>query len=121
MAIQQSMDNISIPANADLSTKQYFFVKVTNSSGTGRAALAGAGERVLGVLQNKPSAAGDAASVAAKKGGITKVYAGGSITAGNEVTPDASGEAVVAGTGDIVAGVALNSAVDGDVVEIQLV
>lgn len=121
MATVQNQEFISIPANADLSTKQYFFVKVTNNSGTGRAAVAGAGERVLGVLDNAPDAAGKTARVAAKRGAQVKVSAGGSITAGNEVTPDASGEAVVAGTGDVVAGIAQNSAVDGDVVEIILV
>lgn len=121
MAYQESMDLISLPANTDLSTKRYFFVKVANSSGSGRVAVAGAGERVLGVLNNAPNAAGLAAAVAAKRGSIVKVYAGGSITAGNEVTPDSAGEAVVAGTGDVVAGIAINSAVNGDVFEILLV
>lgn len=116
MAYQQNLELITRPANADLSAGQYFLVKISNSSGTGRVAFAGAGERAIGVLQNKPDAAGKAASVAV--GQVVKVSAGGSITAGNEVTPDSSGEAVVAGSGDIVFGVALNSAVDGDIVEI---
>lgn len=116
MAYQESLRTISRPANADLSTKQYFLVKISNSSGVGRVALAGAGERAIGTLQNKPSAAGDVASVAV--GDVVKVSAGGSITAGNEVTPDASGEAVVAGSGDVVFGIALNSAADGDIVEV---
>lgn len=121
MAYELGMDSITVEANADLSTNQHFFVKVTNNSGTGQVALAGAGERVLGVLKNNPSAQGEAAEVASKRGAVTKVFAGGTVTAGNEVTPDAAGEAVVAGSGDTVAGVALNSAVDGDVFEIQLV
>jgi hypothetical protein len=121
MAYELGMDSISLPANGDLSTNKEFFVKVANNSGAGEVAVAGAGERVLGVLKNEPDAQGKVAEVASKRGAITKVSAGGTITAGNEVTPDASGEAVVAGSGDVVAGVALNSAVDGDIVEIQLV
>lgn len=118
MATQQVLTEVTLPANADLSTKQYFFVNLTNSSGTGRVALAGDGEFAIGVLQNKPSAAGDAAKVAIS--GIAKVEAGGAITAGNPVAVDASGNAVAASSGDIVVAVAVNSAVDGDVVEVLL-
>lgn len=118
MATQQVLTEITLPANADLSTKQYFFVKLTNSSGTGRVALAGDGEFAIGVLQNKPAAAGDTAKVAIS--GIAKVEAGGVITAGNPVAVDASGNAVAASSGDIVVAVAVNSAVDGDVVEVLL-
>lgn len=118
MAIQQVLTEVNIPANADLSTNQYFFVKITNSSGTGQVALAGDGEFAIGVLQNKPSAAGDVAKVAIS--GIAKVEAGGSITAGDPVAVDASGNAVSASSGDIVVAVAVNSADDGDIFEVLL-
>jgi len=47
----------------------------------------------LGVLQNAPSAAGQAAEVAVD-GAITKVYAASAITYGQPVGTDASGHAV---------------------------
>lgn len=118
MAYQESLTEISLPANTDLSTKQYFFVKIVNSSGTGQVAVCGDGEAGIGVLQNKPSSQGKAARVAIS--GIAKVEAGGSVTAGQPVASDASGNAVTAATGDIVLGRAVNSADDGDVVEILL-
>jgi hypothetical protein len=46
--------DISLPAADDLSTKQYYAVKVDSS---GNAAVAGAGQPAIGVLQNKPDAA----------------------------------------------------------------
>ena len=104
---EEALRCVSVPANADLSTKQYFFVKLTNSSGVGRAAVTGDGESAIGVLQNKPDAAGETATVAFT--GVSKVSAGGTITAGQPVASDASGEAVVAATGDIVLGTAMRS------------
>lgn len=121
MATQQSMDDLTFPANTDLSTKQYYFVVLTNSSGTGRVAVAGAGVQVLGVLTNKPDAANAPASVATKRGGVTKVVAGGTITAGDSLASASDGEAEVAGSGDVVVAIAQNSAVAGDIVEIVLV
>ena len=118
MATQQILTEISMPANADLSTKQYFFVRGTNSSGVLRASLAGDGEFALGVLQNKPSAAGDVARIAVS--GIAKVEAGGSVTAGDPVACDASGNAVTASSGDVSLGIAMISADDGDLVEVLL-
>lgn len=118
MVTQQVLTEITRAANTDLSTKQYFFVKVVNNNGIGQIALAGDGEFAIGVLQNKPSAAGDDAKVAIS--GIAKVEAGGTITAGGPVAVDASGNAVAASSGDIVVGVAMDSAVDGDLVGVLL-
>lgn len=118
MATQQVLTEISLPANTDLSSNQYFLVTITNSSGVGRVALSGDGEYAIGVLQNKPAAAGDVARVAIS--GIAKAEAGGSITAGDPVASDASGNVVSAASGDIVVGMAVNSADDGDIVEILL-
>lgn len=118
MSFEEGLRSISIPANADLSTKQYFFVKLTNSSGVGQAAVTGDGESAIGVLQNKPDAAGEVATVGVR--GVSKVMAGGTITAGNPVASDANGEAVVAATGDIVLGTAINSAIDGDTFPVLL-
>jgi len=112
MSFEESLKSISLPANADLSAKQYYAIEVANSSGEGRAALAGDGEFIIGVLQNKPIA-GEAATVAIS--GVTKAAAGGTITAGNSVGVDANGKFVAAATGDRRVGVALMSAVSGDI------
>ena len=118
MSFDESVKTISIPANTDLSTKQYFGIEIANSSGVGQAALAGNGEDVVGVLYNKPSAADRPATVAIS--GVVKASAGGTITAGDDVGLDAAGEFVSAATGDVIVGVALASAVDGDIFPLLL-
>lgn len=121
---------VSVPAAADLTAKQFYAVKVDSN---GKAALAGAGEFAIGVLQNKPNS-GQAATVA--WGGITKAVAGGSITAGATVAVDSNGKLVdateaVVNTSDTgaaadaviasnVIGVALAGASSGDVFPVLL-
>ncbi|MEM0953296.1 MAG: capsid cement protein [Pseudomonadota bacterium] len=54
-------------------------------------------------------------------GGIAKVTAGGNITRGNILTTDASGNAVASSAGtDRVVGIALQSAVAGDIIEVLI-
>jgi hypothetical protein len=84
MAYEIPVLDITLTAAADLSAKQFHAVKVDSN---GAAALAGAGENVIGVLQNKP-ASGQAASV--RVYGITKLVAGAAITKGAVVAADAS-------------------------------
>lgn len=93
MSFIQSYVNISRPAGADLSTKQYTFVKVNSS---GQAVSAAAGEAAIGVLQNEPTS-GQTATV--QVAGIAKVKAGGNVTAGARVAADADGKAVTATLG----------------------
>jgi hypothetical protein len=117
------MDNpiAGITAGADLSTKQFFFVKLNATRQV--ILVSGATDRPLGVLQNKPTASGQPATVAGP-GAVTKVSAGGTITAGDSVGSDASGEAITllegTDTTKYILGIALESAVDGDIVYIQL-
>ena len=114
MATEQKMQVVSIPANTDLSAKQYYMVGITNASGTGQVSLATEGGDVVGVLQNVPNLAGRAAEVAV--GGVCKCIAGGSITAGNRVSPDSNGKATAVGSADDYAfGVALQTASSGDI------
>lgn len=114
MAYEVPLGQITLVAASSLATKQYYFVKIDSN---GQAALAGAGESAIGVLQNKP-AANEAATVVPL--GLTKVVAGGSLTAGNNVAADASGKAVAAAGSAAVLGVALDGASSGDVVTIAL-
>lgn len=93
MAFDQSPVCVSLPASADLSTKQYLFVELAN---TGKVSVCNAaGEAAIGVLQDKPAADGRIGQVAV--GGISKVFAGsGGIDEGDLVTTDAAGKAIVA-------------------------
>jgi len=116
MATQQASIEVSLPANADLSASQFLFV-LLNTSGR-VAVVASAGGDADGVLTNKPTVAGEAASV--QIGGIAKVVAGGTITAGDKVQSDAAGKALTAASADHVLGRATISAVSGDLVEVLL-
>lgn len=91
-------------ATADLSSSQYKFV---NLDGT----LSGAGELAF-ILVDKP---GDTEVGTIVLQGKEKVTAGGSITKGDKIASDASGDAVTATTGDEVLGIAMEDAADGDV------
>ena len=111
MAYDNQNQCVTLPAAADLSAQQFKAVTVNSS---GQAAVANATALVTGILQNKPTAAGQAATVC--YAGVSKVVAGGSITAGARVTADANGNAIAATTaGDAVFGVALTGAASGDV------
>ena len=103
-------------ASADFSaTANRFRVLAFGASGW---ALPTAGGAVHGVLQNLP-ASGEAVSVVTPHaGGITKVRAGGPITKGANVAAAADGDVVAAVATDIIIGVALEAAVDGQHIEI---
>lgn len=114
MAWEVPVLDVSLIASDDFTDNQFYFVKVNSD---GEIELAGDGEAALGVLQNKPGeateAAGEAASV--RVYGVSKVVAGETIAAGEEVASDADGKAKVATLGDRVLGVAL---LGGDMDEI---
>jgi hypothetical protein len=80
----------TLVAGADLSAKQYHFVKIDN--GTGQAvAVDGATDRPVGVLQNNPTAGQEAEVLIV---GGTKLAAGGTASAGQPLFASASGNAV---------------------------
>lgn len=107
---------ISREAGSDLSAAQYHFVSV---SADGQVDLTGDGAVALGVLQNKPSAAGRAASI--QTAGVTKVVTGsGGATRGAPAAADAAGEAVDAATGDIIMGEFLETGAAGAIVAVAL-
>jgi len=105
-----------IVASGDLSAAQYLFVVLGSS---GAAVNTSAGGIVDGVLQDKPSAAGYAATVACS--GVSKVKASTTINKGALVTSTNAGKAVTATTGQTVAGRALEAAgADGDLIAVLL-
>ena len=100
-------------ASADLSAKQYHFVKMSgNNTVTVCAAIT---DVPVGVLQNNP-ASGGAAEVALL--GVTKVVADGTLAAGNLIGTSADGQAdaIAAGTDTTVylMGVAVSAASAGE-------
>jgi hypothetical protein len=107
-----------LPGSADPNGgKQYHFVKVTGADTVGIADTT-ANEKVIGVCQNKPQYSGMAATIALNGcGGISKVKAGGNISAGAPVKVDSSGRAVAATPGTDIAlyvGVALSASTGAD-------
>jgi hypothetical protein len=116
-------------ADADLSAKQYFAVKLTNNNSGNGVDLAGAsdaagGEAILGVLQNKPIL-GQAAEVMIAPC-ITRAVAAGAFVPGDPLKTDANGRFVkatgeAAGTLVHVVATALEPAAAlGDIVEVAL-
>lgn len=131
MAYEESLRSITLNADDSLAVytgvpnqpgspsphggKQYHFVKVT---GAHQCGLAGSGDKVIGVLQNKPQHEGNAATVAIR--GVSKVVCDAALDAGDEVAASADGQAAAAGTGDAV-GVALSTTANaGELVSVLL-
>lgn len=106
MAYEQPAIVITLEASADLSLKQYTFVKVTGGQTVG--AVAAGSDIAIGVLQNKPAAAGRAATI--NTNGVSKCIAGAAITAGASVSFNASGQVIAATTGLRIVGIALQAA-----------
>jgi|SRR5210317_2018485 hypothetical protein len=116
MAVMQSRDTRSFVAGESLTAAQFKFVTLESD---GQVDLAdSAGENCIGVLLNNP-AAGAAATVAVS--GKVMVTSGGTIAAGAAVATDASGDAVTAASTNIIMGYALEAAVDGQVMAIELI
>jgi len=128
MALQENVaGGISLPASADLSTKQYLAVKVNAS---GKLAVASTGEFAIGILQDKPSADGTIGNVLPFGGRKMKAVAGGTVTAGDLLKVDSAGKLQTAEKsivdtsdtsatdpvqGSAVVGVALEDAVIADI------
>lgn len=76
-------------ASADLSAKQYRFVKI---SGDARCTVCAAGtDKPIGILQDAPVAEGSALVM---QSGVSKVVAGEQLTAGMLIGTDSDGAAV---------------------------
>lgn len=132
MATNEALYSISLAADASLgvytgvpgqpgsavpnSGKQYRFVKVTGKQQCGLAT--DGGDRVVGVLQNKPQQPGAAATVGIW--GVTLLTAGGAVAAGDNVESDAEGRAVKAASGNG-NGVALSASANaGELISVLL-
>lgn len=105
----------SILAGADLSDKQFHCIKLNAS---GQMILSGAGENGLGILQDRP-ASGQVGAVCCL-GKSLAIY-GSSVTANQNLTPDASGRMVPATGSDAVVAVAAESGSVGEIHSVYLV
>jgi len=113
MAREEALKCISLQASDDLSALQWTFVDVNSSELL--IAPTGQGAKVIGVLQDKPAAAGRVGSVAIE--GVTMIKLGAdSLTAGMAVTTGADGQAEQAATGDIAHGTLLEGGDTDEVV-----
>lgn len=103
----------SLTAAADLSSKQYHFVKL--ASATTVNVCSAITDKPIGVLQNKPTS-GQAAEVCLF--GISKVSADGTLAAGDVIgtSADAQADAITPGTDTTVfaAGQAISAASAGE-------
>jgi hypothetical protein len=115
-AYEEHLSTRSYPASGDLSAHQFKFVEINSD---GQVALANAGGNPDGVLQDKPTAAGQACCVAVA--GVTKVVAGAALDEGVDVTSNGSGLAVEAGSGDDRSGTTLtHGSAANSIVSIEL-
>ena len=117
MAMSEKVKTITIDAGSDLSAGQF---KAVVTAADGQIDLvAGSGSRFDGVLYNKPTAAGRAATVAIS--GRVKMVAGtGNVTRGQNLMSDADGRAITGASTGFSLGRCLKSALDGEMTEVLL-
>lgn len=131
MAYEESLRSITLNADSSLGiytgvpgqpgspdphgARQYHFVKITGAHQVG---LADAAAAVVGVMQNKPQGAGQAATVAIA--GVSKVVSDVPVPAGSAVKSSADGQAAITGTGPTV-GIAITTTANaGELVDVLL-
>ena len=99
---------LGMVAAEDLSDMQYKILNVHGANTVKLRVAAGAG--VLGVLNNKPEN-GEIATVVV--GGLTRCYAGGTVTAGSWITVTASGTGLAATSGQYILGKSITGVASG--------
>ncbi len=95
MAISEAQTPISVAASADLSSCRYCGVYINSS---GLLAVAGEGNKAIGILQDKPAAAGRPGLVCV--GGKSPVKAGATLAPGAAFSFGSGGTAIAVGSGD---------------------
>ncbi len=116
MATMLSRDTRTFVAGSDLTAAQFKFVSLAADGQVD--VTASAGGNAIGILSNNPDV-GQAATVTVTGGYM--VEAGGTITAGDQIQSSATGTALLAATGDVVLGYALEDAVIGQVMRIEFI
>lgn len=117
MSSSVDLECTSIAAGADLSALQYTALKL----GADRVVVSctSNNEPIVGILQDKPAAAGRAAKVGVK--GISKAIAGGSISSGDKLTATTGGKLIATTTNNhYIIGHAMEDAASNDVFQVFL-
>jgi len=106
MAIKGDPILVTREAGADLSSLQYYVVALNDG------ARAINGEEALGILQNKPKI-NEFASIGVM--GVMKYRAGGAISIGNKLKVDSNSTIIIASSGSLAVGRALNTVTSGGI------
>ena len=118
MSQQIGVLDITRKAEKDLSTKQYRFVEMGAAAGQ-IDVCDDTSDLVLGVLQDKPNAANKLCTIRVM--GTTKVICSDTVTEMSRVGTSSNGGCVMKNVdGGLVAGIALEAGVIGDIIEILL-
>jgi hypothetical protein len=115
MAWEQPLECISLIVAATFAAKQYYAVKVDSA---GKAAVCGAGENGIGIMQDNP-AADEVGNVMTL--GVSKAVYGDTVTAGNNLSSDASGKLIPTTSTNAVIAVALESGSADEIHSVLLV
>lgn len=122
MAGERSPEELTYPAGADLSTYQFRAV-YQKTDGSVDVIATNTGTPAIGVLTNKPAAAGRPARVC--KGGITKMEAQASLSAGQYIVASSDGRGSpialgVSGTFFVLGQAVGTAGASGDIFEIHV-
>ena len=96
MAFEIPLFDVAFSTNADLSSLQYYMVKVTGAVAIGTCSATT--DTPVGILQNKP---GSAQAAQVRVHGISKAIADGAVTAGSLVATSADAQAAMTATGNV--------------------
>lgn len=120
---QEGSSRINFPSGADFTssgttfTAPYLIVKLSSGKVVQSTAST---DKHIGVLYNCPDANGTADVLSVNASGTAKVTAGGTISVGNFITANSSGQAVATtSSGDFVIGIAVEAAASGQVFAYQ--
>lgn len=105
----QMVPDLALKAASDLAAYQFHIVKF--SSDRTVTVAAAATDLVIGILQNG-DADSDGAPATVRTGGLSKLKAGGSISAGQYVVADGSGHGVAVTLGTTTTNVAIGRAIE---------
>jgi len=109
--------DISLPTTANLSAKQYRFVK--RDATTGNIVACGANEQPLGVLQNAPNGSSREAVAEVRISGVSKLKLAGTVTPSSWVQCDTNGEGTPNTTNNRPSGaMALSDGTSGDLIAV---
>ena len=110
---------ILFPPNADLTGKEGLFAKLVDATGQANAAICGAGEQALFVVNEGGKSPDTVSLIPLATDQQIRVIAAITIAGGAEVTSDTNGKATTATSGNWVAGITEADAAAGDYVPIR--